>query len=66
MILLIIIRVIYGMMTDILLENVLHRPRFTWGSTDLSKVSQTRQAYISALHAADGLNYKPLMAFVRT
>ena len=54
------------LMTDVLLENVLSQPRFTWGSTDLSRPGDTRRKYIDALHAADGQNYQPLTAFVRT
>jgi Fic-DOC domain mobile mystery protein B len=53
-------------MADLLLENVLHRPRFTWGGGDLSRVGDARQRYIAALHAADEHDYGPLLAFVRT
>ena len=54
------------LMADLLLENVLHRPRFTWGGGDLSLVGDARQRYIAALRAADGHNYGPLLAFART
>jgi Fic-DOC domain mobile mystery protein B len=54
------------LMTDVLLENVLKCPRFTWGSEDLSKPGDTRHRYITALHAADQQNYGPLLAFART
>ena len=54
------------MMADLLLENDLHRPRFTWGSDDLSQGGDARKRYIAALHAADGQDYAPLLAFVRT
>lgn len=54
------------LMTDILLENILKRPRFTWGSEDLSKSGLIRHKYIAALHAADENNYEPLKEFVRT
>ncbi len=54
------------LMADLLLENILHCPRFTWGSADLSQTGNARQRYIAALHAADVLNYKPLLDFVRT
>lgn len=50
-------------MTDVLLDNVLERPRFTWGSGDLSRV---QHGYTSALHAADEGNHEPLREFVRT
>jgi Fic-DOC domain mobile mystery protein B len=54
------------MMADLLLENVLRRPRFTWGSTNLSQGGDARKRYIEALHTADGGNYELLLAFVRT
>ena len=54
------------LMTDLLLENILHAPRFTWGSKSLSRNSQIRKDYIQALHAADGNRYQPLLQFVRT
>ncbi len=54
------------LMTDLLLENILKRPRFTWGSKDLSRIGHTRKRYIIALQAADEQNYEPLQKFVRT
>ena len=54
------------LMTDVLLENVMNSPRFTWGSDDLSKPGDTRHAYIAALQAADEHDYEPLRRFVRT
>ena len=54
------------LMTDLLLENILHCPRFTWGREDLSRAGNARQRYIAALHSADENNYKPLLEFVRT
>ncbi len=54
------------LMTDLLLENILKCPRFTWGSEDLSRAGNTRKRYIVALHAADEQNYEPLQKFVRT
>lgn len=53
------------LMTDLLLENILKRPAFTWGGADLSKAGGSRQAYIAALHAADLNDYAPLLTFVR-
>jgi len=53
-------------MTDTLLENILKRPRFTWGSKDLTKAGDVRKEYISALQAADAQSYGSLLAFVRT
>jgi len=54
------------LMTDLLLENILHCSTFTWGSKDLSRTGNARQRYIAALHAADEHNYEPLLEFVRT
>jgi Fic-DOC domain mobile mystery protein B len=53
-------------MTDLLLENILDCPRFTWGSEKLTTSGNARQRYIAALHAADEYNYEPLLEFVRT
>ncbi len=54
------------LMADLLLENILDHPRFTWGSANLSNASDTRQRYIAALRAADGYNYQPLLEFARS
>ena len=54
------------LLTDLLLENILNYPAFTWGSEDLSRAGTTRERYIAALHAADEQNYEQLMEFVRT
>ena len=54
------------LMADLLLENILDYPRFTWGSINLSSASDTRQRYIAALRAADGYNYQPLLEFARS
>lgn len=51
--------------TDLLLKQ-LGQPRFSWGRTNLADVNETRQAYVSALRAADNHDYKPLLAFVRS
>ncbi len=54
------------LMTDILLENVLKCPRFTWGSKNLSKSGNERHRYIAALQAADMHNYTALLEVIRT
>jgi Fic-DOC domain mobile mystery protein B len=51
--------------TDVLLTSM-GQPRFSWGSTNLVTVSETRRFYLEALRAADGHNIGPLLAFVRT
>lgn len=53
-------------MTDILLEKTFGLKPFTWGSNDLINENMTRKSYIKALKAADGNNYKPLIAFVKS
>jgi Fic-DOC domain mobile mystery protein B len=41
--------------------------RFSWGAgTNLVAVSEVRQRYLDALHAADGRDYGLLLAFVRS
>ena len=51
--------------TDLLLT-AMGRPRFTWGSENLTDPGETRQRYINALRSADAHNIMPLLAFVRT
>jgi len=51
--------------TDLLLT-ALGRERFTWGQVNLVDVSETRQAYVAALRAADAHDYGPLFEFVRS
>lgn len=53
-------------MTDLLLVQSLHRPRFTWGSGNLVNSGDCRQRYIEALRSADRHNYELLLQFVRT
>ncbi len=51
--------------TDLLLV-ALGRPRFSWGRESLADTNETRQRYIAALRAADGHDFAPLLAFVRS
>ena len=51
--------------TDLLLVR-LDQPRFSWGRANLVNVSETRQAYATALWAADARDIGPLLKFVRT
>ncbi|MCG8042449.1 MAG: mobile mystery protein B [Candidatus Thiodiazotropha endolucinida] len=51
--------------TDLLLT-ALGRERFTWGRVNLVDASETRQAYVAALRAADAHDYAPLFEFVRS
>ena len=54
------------LVTDLFLEYFLDLPRFTWGGKNLSKISDARQRYIKALHAADEFDYQPLLKFARS
>ncbi len=54
------------LMADILLENVLDKARFTWGSANLIVAGVDRKRYIESLVAADRNDYKPLLDFVRS
>jgi Fic-DOC domain mobile mystery protein B len=54
------------LMADILLENVLNRPVFTWGNVNLVKSGDDRKKYIESLFAADRGDYKPLLEFARS
>lgn len=51
--------------TDLLLRT-LDRPRFTWGSQNLTDPGQTRTLYIEALRAADNHDYGLLLSFARS
>lgn len=54
------------LIADILLENILKRPPFTWGSANLIKPDDDRIRYIESLQAADKGEYKLLLDFVRS
>jgi len=54
------------LITDLLLEKVLGRPRFSWGGAKLESQGEVRDAYIRALRAADRNDYAPLLDFVRS
>ena len=54
------------LMTDLLLVQTLHKPRFTWGQKNIIAPGETRENYIAALKAADEFDFTPLLQFVRT
>jgi Fic-DOC domain mobile mystery protein B/predicted DNA-binding mobile mystery protein A len=56
------------LMADLLLVQVYGRPRFTWGGPEGAEADagEIRKRYLEALRAADGRDYKPLLAFVRS
>ncbi len=53
-------------MTDVLLEKLLNKEPFTWGSGNLIEEGDVRANYIQALRSADGHDYEPLLKFVRS
>jgi Fic-DOC domain mobile mystery protein B len=54
------------LIADILLENVLAKPPFTWGSGNLAAAGLDRKKYIESLVTADREDYGLLMDFVRS
>ncbi|MFZ5697952.1 MAG: mobile mystery protein B [Pseudomonadota bacterium] len=52
------------LMTDWLIRR-LGQPAFTWGGASLMTAGNTRQAYLEALRAADGRDYRLLLKFAR-
>lgn len=54
------------LMADLLAKNILGQEPFTWGGSDLAKAGDARARYIAALHAADELDYRPLLKFARS
>jgi len=54
------------LLADLLLENVLDRPKFTWGGGKLTDPGEARKRYIAALKAADNHDSQPLLAFARS
>jgi Fic-DOC domain mobile mystery protein B len=54
------------LVADLLLENVLDKPPFTWGSVNLVRSGDDRKKYIESLVAADRDEYKQLLEFVRS
>ena len=54
------------LMTDLLLVQILGRPRFTWGRENLLRAGDCRHRYIGALQAADRHDYAPLLEFIRS
>lgn len=54
------------LMADLLIENVLERPRFSWGSRDFVKMGDARRQYMDALFSADQSDYDALLEFARS
>lgn len=53
------------LMADLLMRK-LGKEKLNWGSDNLTKITELRKAYISALQEADNGNYSKLLDFVKT
>lgn len=51
---------------DLILEKLFECPPFSWGGNNLTDATETRQAYIQALKAADEHDYSLLLSFARS
>lgn len=56
----------FSRMVGDLLAQQLGQPRFSWGSANLVDPNETRQAYVTALRAADKHDFDALIAFARS
>ena len=54
------------LMADIVVEKLLKRAIFTWGSSTLIQSPEFRSTYLTALRQADKGNYEPLLIFARS
>ena len=54
------------LMADVMMEKLFHLSLFTWGAADITKRSDTRSAYISALKKADAGDYGDLLIFAKS
>jgi Fic-DOC domain mobile mystery protein B len=54
------------LMADIIIDKIYKQPVFTWGAANLSSDSNTREAYLKAVKAADNGDYHLLLNFARS
>jgi Fic-DOC domain mobile mystery protein B len=54
------------LISDLILERIFKKPRFTWGSENMVLACECRKKYIEALQAADSGDYSLLSKFVRS
>ena len=54
------------LMADIIIDKIYKQPVFTWGADDLSSNSNTRDAYLKAIKAADNGDFHLLLNFARS
>ncbi len=53
-------------MADVIIEKILGKALFTWGSDNLVRDGSSRKEYLKAIRAADGGDYEPLISFARS
>lgn len=54
------------LMGDLIIEKIFGKPVFTWGANaDLTKTSDTRKEYLTAVKTADKNDIQPLLEFAR-
>jgi hypothetical protein len=55
------------MMADLIIEKIFGKPVFTWGAnSDLTKASDIRKEYLTAIKAADKNDIAPILKFARS
>lgn len=54
------------LMADIIVEQLFEREHFSWGAGNLSAAGEVRSAYLNAIRAADGGDYRLLSVFARS
>lgn len=54
------------LMADVIIEKILGKALFTWGSDNLVRDGSSRKEYLKAIRAADGGDYEPLINFARS
>ncbi len=54
------------LVADIIINHILRRPVFTWGSGNLANQGDARERYLAAIREADRGNIAPLVAFARS
>ena len=54
------------LMADLIMEKLFNRKVFSWGITNLAKVTEARSDYIQAVRKADNHDIQPLIAFANS
>jgi hypothetical protein len=53
-------------MADLIIEKLYNKPFLTWGSSNLVKATEKRNAYIKAIKMADNLDINSLILFAKS